>query len=61
MRCVCDEAPGVSLTPLLALIICTLILILVSLSQQGQTHYYSDNNSTVKTQYIGISTNGGAK
>ncbi len=59
MRCVCDEAPGVNFTPLLAIIICTLILILVSLSQQGQSNYYCDNNSTVKTQYIGISTNGG--
>lgn len=58
MQCVCEPAPRVTFIPFLCVIICILLLLISVLGQQDKSTYVHTDNSTVKTQYIGISTDG---
>ncbi|BAC78645.1 p6 product [Pea stem necrosis virus] len=56
MAC-CHDAPRDTLVPFLAIIICILLILISFLGQQERSYHHIDNSS-IKTQYVGISTNG---
>nr|AAM83191.1 p7B [Melon necrotic spot virus] len=54
----CDSSPGDYSGALLILFISFVLFCITSLSPQGNTYVHHFDNSSIKTQYVGISTNG---
>ena len=54
----CDAGPGDYSGPLLILFLAFVFFYITSLGPHGNTYVHHLDNSSVKTQYVGISTNG---
>nr|UHS72344.1 MAG: hypothetical protein 3 [Gammacarmovirus sp.] len=52
------QEPQGNLEPYLIFLIALILLLLTVLGQSGNHYYYNNDSSSVKTNYVGINTNG---